>query len=124
MYKRQVRGRKDTEIFGRRIPEENIRKGLVVFMISMIVALTGLMVILAADGHSFADCSYEVASAIGTVGLTRGITPELSVIGKLVIILLMYLGRLGPVTLAFAMLKRRKTPANLRDLPEQRMIIG
>ena len=119
-----VRGRKDTEIFGRRIPEENIRKGLVVFMISMIVALTGLMVILAADGHSFADCSYEVASAIGTVGLTRGITPELSVIGKLVIILLMYLGRLGPVTLAFAMLKRRKTPANLRDLPEQRMIIG
>jgi len=69
------------------------------------------------------DILYETSSAIGTVGLTRGLTPNLSVIGKLIIILTMYLGRIGPITLAL-MFNAKRTKGKERSLPEEHILIG
>ncbi len=67
---------------------------------------------------------YEAISAIATVGLTRGITAKLSVAGKLVVIVTMYIGRVGPITMAMAMLEKRRNKKNVRELPERTIILG
>ena len=67
---------------------------------------------------------HEVVSAVGTVGLTAGLTPVLTTAGKLVIIVLMYMGRLSPVTLALLFASRYKKHGKGRKLPEERIMVG
>ena len=71
---------------------------------------------------NFIDILYEVTSALATVGLTRNLTGTLNVIGKFIIIVTMYLGRIGPITmmLAFTMKKAKR----LRTLPEEKVLVG
>ena len=68
------------------------------------------------------DLTFEVFSAFGTVGLTTGITPDLSSVGKVVIIFTMYAGRIGPLTMLYALTNRLK-PAGVR-YPEEKILIG
>ncbi len=119
-----LRGNKDTEVFGRKISPTILRTGLSIILCSFAVLLISTMLLFIIEDFSFLDTFYETVSAIATVGLTRGITPELSIAGKVVIIITMYLGRIGPITMAMAMLAKRHNKKNFRELPERTIILG
>ena len=119
-----IRGKKETEFMKRRISAEAGRTALTVVGLAFMVVVTASLLLFATDGLGFQDTLYEVASAMGTVGLTRGITAGLSTAGKLVIIVVMYIGRIGPVTVAFALAMKRKGKDANFSLPEERVLIG
>ena len=89
-----------TELLHRKISDNTVRRALAIFMVSFSVTLISLVLLLAVHPGDFLDCLFEVVSAIGTVGLSRGLTEELNTAGKLVIIAAMYLGRIGPISLS------------------------
>lgn len=105
----QMRGRKDVVLFRRRIGMETILKAMTVTFcgLTIVVVVTMLLSITEA-GHDFIVYLFEAASAFGTVGLSMGLTPELSPIGRFIIILAMFAGRLGPLTIAFSIAKQQK----------------
>lgn len=119
-----LRGKSDTEIFHRKIKDDNIRTAIVVTCIALLAFVVALVTLSINMDAMLGDLTYEVASALGTVGLTRGITPLLSSQGKIVIIICMYLGRIGPITLATAITVRAKHANKLVHLAEERVLIG
>lgn len=118
------KGKKHTEVFGRRLPEENIRTAIVVVATAVISLFVTILLMSAATNGGLLDISYEVVSALATVGLTRGFTPSMSAAGKIIIIFAMYLGRIGPVTLATAVTVRFREANVAMDKPEKRIIVG
>lgn len=117
-----VGGREDTEIFNRKISKDNVRLGLSVVSVGFIVLFTAITMLCAIEKVPFLDIVYEVTSALGTVGLSRSLTPSLSFAGKIIIIIVMYLGRIGPITLVTALAIRTKKTGI--ELPEKKIIIG
>jgi trk system potassium uptake protein TrkH len=98
-----LRGRRDVEVFGRRIPDETLLRAVsVTLMGGTLLALGAMGLFLFETGKNYLDLLFESVSAFGTVGLSRGITPSLTPMGQLIIITLMFVGRTGPLTLAFA----------------------
>lgn len=97
-----IKGYKDVTILRRKITDGVIRRcvAIIVFSFTVLIVLTGAL--LAVEPFDFLDVLYEMTSAIATVGLSRGMTGELHDIGKMIVILAMYLGRIGPITLALA----------------------
>lgn len=95
-----IRGRRDVMVMHRKIADEYIRRcvAIVTFSFSTLLVLT--IALLHVQGGNFLDTVYEMTSAIATVGLSRGLTAELGTAGKLIVCLAMYLGRIGPITLA------------------------
>lgn len=118
-----IRGRDDTEAFGRRFSKEVVYKSfsLLIIGIMLVIAATMLLSITEYD-ETFISILYEATSAIGTAGLSTGVTQRLSGIGKVVIIIMMYIGRIGPFTLAFALTNNKKK-TGIR-YPEGRILIG
>ncbi len=107
--------------FGRSIALDQVLKVMALTAISLILVFVGIFLMTAShDGH-FLDISFEVASAFGTVGLSRGYTPELSTFGRAVIIAIMFLGRVGPLTLGFFLATR--TVPRVR-YPEAKVYLG
>ena len=102
----QIHGRSDAECFGRRISKEIIYKAFSVMFISVILVMAVTMALTITEHAGFLNILFEVTSAFGTVGLTTGLTPNLSNAGKLWLILTMFAGRVGPVTLALAIAMR------------------
>ncbi|MBP6678489.1 MAG: Ktr system potassium transporter B [Paracoccus sp.] len=95
--------------FGRSIGQDQIMKVMALVAIASVLIFLGIFVVTAThDGH-FLDIVFEVASAFGTTGLSRGYTPQLNDIGRWVIMFIMFLGRVGPLTLGF-FLATRTTP--------------
>lgn len=119
-----LKGKEDTECFRRRIPYANIRTGFAVFTVSFLALISGTLLLLILEPVTVVEALYEVVSAVGTVGLTIGITPALSFGGKLVIIVLMYLGRLSPVTMALIFASKVGKKNSKAKLPEERIMIG
>jgi trk system potassium uptake protein TrkH len=119
-----IKGRKNTEMFGRRVASESLRTALAVVMISMGIVCISSILLFLTDGFAFEDTLYEVVSAVATVGLTRGITADLSVWGKLVIIVTMYIGRIGPITLGFLLFTGKNSHTEGMELPEKKIMIG
>jgi trk system potassium uptake protein TrkH len=117
-----IRGRKDVTILHRKIADDYIRRcvAIVVFSFSALLVLS--VALLAVQGGNFLDTVYEMTSAIATVGLSRGLTAELGTAGKLIVALAMYLGRIGPITLALGF-NSKKTTSEL-SYAETRVIIG
>lgn len=108
----QLKGREDVVLFKRRIVMQSILKALTVAMSGiMIVVIVTFLLSITEPGHDFILYLFEATSAFGTVGLSMGLTPELSPFGRVLIILTMFVGRLGPLTLGFAISKRRKKEA-------------
>lgn len=95
-----VRGRADTVVFRRSITHDLVKKAAAILFFSLLLSLLSSILLVAVDGVPLSDAVYEVFSATGTVGLSRGLTPQLSVFGRILIILCMYLGRIGPISLA------------------------
>ncbi len=119
----QIKGKEDVVLFKRRIMIETILKAFTVaFSGLMIVIVVTLLLSITDKGQNFIMYLFEAASAFGTVGLSMGLTPELSPIGRIIIILTMFAGRLGPLTLGFAITKRR-TPEAFRH-PKGNIMIG
>lgn len=117
-----IRGKKDVTIMHRKIADETIRRcvAIVTFSLSTLLLLT--MALLAVEGSGFLDTLYEMTSAIATVGLSRGLTGSLHPLGKLIVILTMYLGRIGPITFALAF--NSNAPAENIAHAESKVIIG
>lgn len=95
-------------VFKREIAKETINKALALTMISFVVTWLAIFVLLLTENAPLKDVVFEAVSALGTVGLSRGLTAELSAPGELVIIFMMYMGRLGPLTLAYFLASPRK----------------
>ncbi|MCM3388327.1 TrkH family potassium uptake protein [Ureibacillus chungkukjangi] len=119
----QLKGKEDVVLFKRRIVEETILKSLTVAVSGMmIVILVTFLLSITEHGHDFMMYLFEATSAFGTVGLSMGLTPELSPIGRILIVITMFIGRLGPLTLGFAITKRQTKEAFKR--PKGNMMIG
>lgn len=103
-----IKGEKDVGVFNRRIGEEVINKSLAIIMIGLTWILLVSFVLTITENAVFLDLVFETTSAFATVGLTRGITHSLSTTGKLLIATTMYIGRVGALTMAFALGHRRK----------------
>lgn len=89
-----------TEVLHRKINDNTVRRAFAIFMTSLSVMIISLAVLTMVCPGAFLDCFFEVFSAIGTVGLSRGFTESLNTAGKIVIIVTMFLGRIGPVSLS------------------------
>ena len=121
-----IRGGNDTECFGRRISPANFRTGFSVVVIAFLTFLTGtlLITIIEPDQVSMIDIMFETASSVGTVGLTANLTPTLTRASQAVIMVLMYMGRLGPITLALLFAGKANPRDRVRVLPEEKIMIG
>lgn len=124
-----LRGRDDVEIGNRRLPPEVTVKSWVIAALSLALIIGGALALLITESHLVSGGSsplgviFESVSAFGTVGLSTGVTPELSIAGRIILPILMYAGRIGPLTLAVA-LTRRKAGTGAWHLPEERVIVG
>ena len=96
-----IRGKKENVIFHRRVSEEQMRKASAIVVVSMTSIFIMTILLMSRGGISQTDALYEVVSALGTVGLSRSLTPNLDSIGRVIIIVSMYLGRIGPISMAF-----------------------
>ena len=103
-----LKGKRHISVFKRRIHEYNFREATGLIMLSSAIILVVLFFLMLVEPHAFDKLLFEAVSAFGTVGLTLGITPQLTVIGKLLITVLMYVGRIGPLTMIYAFSTRAK----------------
>jgi len=117
-----ARGYKDIKIFNRELHEEDIRKSFVVSILAIFICFVATMILTATEHFTLIEILFEVCSAFGTTGLSMGITADLSSIGKLVIISLMFIGRIGILSFVFLLSQRHKQ-ANYH-YPKERVIIG
>lgn len=113
--------KKNGEMFGRRIPDETVKNALAIVSIYILLFVTGGIIISMIEGLPLLSCLFETASAIGTVGLTVGITPFLSTVSKVIIIALMFLGRVGGLTFVFATVSHSNSEIML---PSENIIVG
>ncbi|MGN1147727.1 MAG: TrkH family potassium uptake protein [Lachnospiraceae bacterium] len=114
--------KEDTECFGRRVEENTIKYAAVILVMYLILFLSGGFIISCVEGLPMLTCLFETASAIGTVGLSLGITPGLSAISRMILIILMFLGRVGGLTLVFAAFSG--TQSNIARLPKEKITVG
>lgn len=117
-----VRGRREVEFNGRRIPQEIIIKATTILLLSLALVYLFTIALMLTESLPFKSLMFEVVSAFGTVGLSLGITADLSNIGKVLITLLMFLGRIGPLTAAM-IVGERMIRARFR-YPEERVMVG
>lgn len=116
--------REKTELYRRTIPVDVIRRAIIALCASLLVVCVSLVVITLLEPQTgFLDLLFEIVSAFGTVGLSTGVTGSLSSGGRLLITLLMFIGRLGPLTLSFAFIQTKKRSAKY-SYAEERLMIG
>jgi trk system potassium uptake protein TrkH len=123
-----VRGKQDNNVFKRRINDQTMRKAFSISCLALCVVLIDTVAIseietITHGTRDLADVLFEVSSAFGTVGLSTGITPELFSVSKLLIIITMFIGRLGPLSLSMAISGAASKPDALH-YPEDRLIVG
>ena len=121
-FRRYIRQDKDYSSFGRSVSSRTVLEAFTLLMLYLGLFLGGSLLISTIEHLPVIDCMFESASALGTVGLTTGITPSLGSISKIVLILFMYFGRVGGLTLAYAALGGEK--ADTGRLPEEKVMIG
>ncbi len=118
-----IRGQEEMVLYKRRIPLEQVFKAVAIISgAAALVFTTTLLLTFFESGQNFMDLFFESISAFGTVGLSTGVTPELSSPGKAVLIATMFSGRLGPLTMLFALARRRKDDGI--HYPEEKLLIG
>ncbi len=119
-----MRGKEEVNLYGRRLPRHTVLKALVIIVIAFMIVVAGIMALLVFENFDFMDIVFEVVSAFGTVGLTVGITPELSGISKCVLICIMYAGRIGVLSMALAILAHGNSNGSLVKYPEAKIMVG
>ena len=113
---------KEVAVFKKRIEPDIIKNAVAVFVLDIVLFVAGSMIISGIEGFSLKETMFECASAVATVGLTMGITPHLGIISKLLLICMMYIGRVGGITLIFAAV----TPKNNGNAryPKDQVAVG
>ncbi len=117
-----VNGKDRVEIGWNTIPGRTVRRAFIVFIVSILLIFVVLFVLTWTEDHAFLDIFFEVISAFGTVGLSRGITPDLTLIGKIMIALMMFAGRIGLFTFAIAMSEEHEDDGY--NFPEINLMVG
>lgn len=118
-----IKGREDTEIYNRTIKKDLVYKAIVIVVINVLLVLISSMILgITERGESLENIFFECVSAFGTVGLSLGLTAKLSIVGKLIITIIMFCGRVGGLTIILSMINR-KMPKNIK-YPEDKMLIG
>ena len=118
-----IKNKRTVDIYNRQISNDIIKKSVAVFVMSFSIVVISTLLLLIFEQGNFLDVLYETVSATATVGLTRNLTPILNVYGKLIIISTMYLGRVGPISLAIAFnFKREKK--NIIKNPTEEISVG
>lgn len=118
-----IRNNGEASVFRRTISKESVNKAVAVVSMSFIILFISTMLLAAVTNADSLDIFYETASATATVGLTRNLTPSLNLWGKLIIIVTMYLGRIGPISLAIAF-NTRKEVKNVIKNPIEEIHVG
>ena len=119
-----IKGRESTEVFGRHIPESAVRTSLSVFALGFSILFLGTTILCMTEDADLGLILFETASAMGTAGLSAGLSANLTTIGKVVMVMIMYAGRIGPITLVMAVLHKKKDTHSIIELPEGKVIIG
>lgn len=117
-----AKGNQYVTVFRRSIPLITIRKAYAVSIISLITLGTGMILFSVVQPGNFSDLAFEITSAMGTAGLSRGFTPSMNLAGKILICCYMYLGRVGPISMAIAFSFRGNKV--IGTLPEERVTVG
>lgn len=116
-----MKKRNHGSIFHRRIVDDIVSNALSLLMIYMTLLLAGTMAVSAIENVPVITAMFECASALGTVGLTTGITPQLHIVSKIILICFMYFGRVGGLTIAYSLVGKKKDPTRY---PAERIIVG
>lgn len=117
-----LRGKEDVVLFRHRLSKNQIYKAITVTLISLMLIVASTMILSTTEGKNFLVILFEVVSAFGTVGFSMGLSQDLSLFGKILFVVLMFAGRLGPVTLAYAIQSKKRK--DLYRYPEGKIIIG
>ena len=113
---------KNIHFFERRIDNDTVKNAATIAMMYITLFVTGAFIINVTDGISLGKCLFETASAVGTVGLTLGITPQLGILSRIVLIILMFMGRVGGLTLIYAAFSGNGN--SYSKFPEEKINIG
>lgn len=118
-----IRNKQEVSLFNRNISRQAVNKAVAVTMMSFAIVFASTILLSAVSGADALDILFETVSAAATVGLSRDLTPDLNAAGKLIIIGTMYLGRVGPISLALALNSGKKNP-NLIKNPTEEISVG
>lgn len=116
------RKKEHTQFFKRRIPDNTIRNAATIFLMYVTLFLVGGMIISGIEEIPLITALFETASAIGTVGLSLGITPEIGTVSRMILICLMFFGRVGGLTLIFAAISEKTS--NGSKYPQEKITVG
>ncbi|MGY1856547.1 TrkH family potassium uptake protein [Modestobacter sp. SYSU DS0290] len=118
----EIRGEGAVNVLGKRLPRSVQRQAITVVLLSVMAVVLPVLALLVVTTFTLDQVLFEVVSAFSTVGLSTGITADLPSAGQLLLVVLMFIGRLGPITLASALALRQRTQAY--ELPKERPVIG
>ena len=116
------RRQKSPEMFGRRMEEKAVHDAAAIFTLYLVLSLTGAFAISTVETLPLSECLFETTSAIATVGLSLGLTPHLGIVSQGILIFLMFIGRVGGLTMIYAALSGSKSSA--ARLPQERITVG
>ena len=116
------RKKEQAQFFGRSVSDDAVKSAATIFLLYTSMFISGGIVISIIEDMPLTVCLFETASAIGTVGLSLGVTPTLCTASKLILAALMYLGRVGGMTLVFAALSSKTK--NISKYPQEKIIVG
>lgn len=119
-----IKGEEETVLYKRTISRNIVYKAVAISFISVFIIFSVTMVLSITETSNFLTILYETISAFGTVGLSLGLTRELTTVGRIVIIFTMYTGRVGPLTLALALAKRQRRPKPIIKYAEEKIMVG
>lgn len=120
-----IRGREDTEILSKRIPREIVYRALAIAVIGLTMVIIDILALsIVENSANIIEIMFETVSAFGTVGLSLGLTTKLSKIGRIIIMLTMYTGRVGPLTLTLAFAQRQLKASAAVKYPEDKVLVG
>ncbi len=117
-----IKGQEDIEMSNRRISWEILNRALAILVISVGYVSVIILIMLMTDNLGFSETIFEVISAFGTVGLSMGVTPEMNQLSRMLIIITMLIGRVGPLTFALALGEQAKK--KVRRYPKENILIG
>ena len=119
-------GRKEVTVFTRRIPKHLIVRSFAIISMAVSLVIGGIFILSLSETAEFIDICFEVVSAFATVGLSASLTPVLTDIGKIVIIILMYVGRIGPITMIISFARKSYLRSSKKEVryPDGDILLG
>lgn len=117
-------GNKDVVLFKRHISDEIVKRAVAVVGLQIMLILSGTIAVAASTDYGVLSSLFEAAAASTTVGLTLGITPGLNLLSKIIIMLLMYLGRVGTLTVTYAVMLNLRGSGSTIKYPTANILIG